>query len=86
MESVAEGAAADRQMDHAMKPAVDSGGVTVVEKEERLRTDRPERCATAGLRAPASCHDPKLRGRSHADSSNNWMRYRGHVMGDLTPS
>ncbi len=52
MESVAAGAAADRQMDHAMKPAVDSGGVTVVEKEEPS-PDRPAGALRYG-RAPGS--------------------------------
>ena len=31
----------------------------------------------AGLRAPASCQNPEHRFRSHADSSNDWMRKRG---------
>ena len=33
----------------------------------------------AGLRAPASCQNPEHRFRSHADSSNYWMRKGGHV-------
>ena len=44
-----------------------------------IRKRRPERCAMAGLRAPASCQGPEHGIRSHADSSFAWMRNGGHV-------
>ena len=45
------------------------------------RRGRPGRCATLGLRAPASCHPPNRRFKSTPDSRSDWMKNGGHVTG-----
>src|SRR6188508_536386 len=43
------------------------------------RRERPGRCASLGLRAPASCHPQNRRFKSTPDSRFDWMRNGGHV-------
>ncbi len=43
------------------------------------RRGRPGRCATLGLRAPASCHPPNRRFKSTPDSRSDWMKNGGHL-------
>ena len=43
------------------------------------RRERPGRCASLGLRAPASCHPSNRRFKSTPDSRYPWMKNGGHV-------
>ena len=43
------------------------------------RRDRPGRCASLGLRAPASCHPGNRRLKLTPDSRSDWMKNGGHV-------
>jgi hypothetical protein len=48
-------------------------------RQRPQRRRRPGRCASLGLRAPASCHPTNRRFKSTPDSRFNWMKYGGHV-------
>ena len=49
------------------------------------RRGRPGRCASLGLRAPASCLPANRRLKSTPDSRLNWMKNGGHVTGGSLP-
>jgi transposase InsO family protein len=48
-------------------------------RQRPQRRSRPGRCASLGLRAPASCHPSNRRLKSTPDSRLNWMKNGGHV-------
>jgi putative transposase len=48
-------------------------------RQRPARQRRPGRCASLGLRAPASCHPGNRRFKSTPDSRLNWMKNGGHV-------
>ena len=48
-------------------------------RQRPQRRGRPGRCASLGLRAPASCHPRNRRFKSTPDSRFDWMKNGGHV-------
>ena len=54
-------------------------------RQRPQRRDRPGRCASLGLRAPASCHPQHRRLKSIPDSRSDWMKNGRHVIAAGAP-